>query len=145
MPVHSSSLLLMVNCIAMAHFSFCRGLTLDDYVSARPSYFKTIYNAYIDIAILGMLYILLYTLLHHAIYTTLRTTITLFIRFGLSRIVEKNNIYFSSHQCLMFPIVSIYLLNSICRYISVCTKIIGYGLTFYLFYLNQGSKLILSR
>jgi len=63
----------MVNCIAMAHFSFCRGLALDDYVSARPSYFKTIYNAYIDIAILGMLYVLLYTLLHHAIYTTLRT------------------------------------------------------------------------
>jgi len=145
MPVHSSSLLLMVNCIAMAHFSFCRGLALDDYVSARPSYFKTIYNAYIDIAILGMLYILLYTLLHHAIYTTLRTTITLFIRFGLSRIVEKkNNVYFSLHQCLMFA--SIYLLNSICRHISVCTKIIiGYGLTFYLFYLNQGSKLILSR
>jgi len=143
MPVHSSSLLLIVNCIAMAHFSFCKGLALDDYVSARPSYFKT--NAYIDIAILGMLYILLYTLLHHAMYTTLRITITLFIRFGLSRIVEKNNVYFSSHQCLMFPIAFIYLLNSICRHISVCTKIIGYRLTFYLFYLNQGLKLILSR
>lgn len=102
---------------------------------ARPiSYFKTIY-AYIDT--LGMLYIYCYMLLH-AIYTTSRTTVTLFIRFGLGRIVEKKYIYFSmldASYCFLYCWLN---WTYFCMYENI---IVGYGLTFYS--LNQSLKPIL--
>lgn len=103
--------LLTVNCIAMAHFSFCREPALDDYVSARPiSYFKTIYNTYIDTAtyILGMLHILLNTAASCYLHYITNYNNTIHQIRELSGIVEKY-IYFSLHQCLTFSIVSDYL------------------------------------